>query len=418
MSDGVRRRRVGLPDAHRRHRRDRAGRPGAGDRGGDPADPRHRAGGAADAPGVRLPDPRPRVRARPTPRRPGSSPTRCGRRSTGGSRGSTSSTSWSASTRADAGMLYIDITLRASAARNDPRNLVFPFYVIPARAARECRSASADATGADVILPAPNLDDRGFQDLVDDAKRLVQQRCPEWTDHNVSDPGVTLIEAFAHMVDQLIYRLNRVPGPALRQVPRADRRRSCSRRPPRAARSRSGCPPPQPATVAGPRRRPRWPRRAPRSTSPSSSPPIARPADRALRVRQPRRRGRRPTAAVDRPHRGCRGGRRRRRLLEPPGGRATRCWSGCPHAVPSCAVLLRIDCPVGGVGIDPRDPPLVWEAWTGSGLERLRGRPRRHRRLQQGRRRRPARARRRTSRRSSRGSAPAGCAAGCCPRTA
>ena len=61
------------------------------------------------------------------------------------------------------------------------------------------------------MLPAPNLDDRTFQGLVDEAKRLVQNRCPEWTDHNVSDPGVTLIEAFAQMVDQLIYRLNRVP---------------------------------------------------------------------------------------------------------------------------------------------------------------------------------------------------------------
>ncbi|MGI8664484.1 MAG: putative baseplate assembly protein [Jatrophihabitans sp.] len=60
-------------------------------------------------------------------------------------------------------------------------------------------------------LPAPNLDDRRFQDLVDDAKRLVQQRCPDWTDHNVSDPGVTLIETFAFMTDQLLYRLNRVP---------------------------------------------------------------------------------------------------------------------------------------------------------------------------------------------------------------
>ena len=40
---------------------------------------------------------------------------------------------------------------------------------------------------------------------------MVQQRCPEWTDHNVSDPGVTLIETFASMVDQLLYRLNRVP---------------------------------------------------------------------------------------------------------------------------------------------------------------------------------------------------------------
>src|SRR5476651_1333620 len=62
-----------------------------------------------------------------------------------------------------------------------------------------------------MALPVPNLDDRRFQDLVDEAKRMVQQRCPEWTDHNVSDPGVTLIEAFAWMTDQLLYRLNRVP---------------------------------------------------------------------------------------------------------------------------------------------------------------------------------------------------------------
>lgn len=60
-------------------------------------------------------------------------------------------------------------------------------------------------------LPVPNLDDRRFQDYVDDAKRYVQQNCPEWTDHNVSDPGVTLIETFAFMVDQLTYRLNLVP---------------------------------------------------------------------------------------------------------------------------------------------------------------------------------------------------------------
>jgi predicted phage baseplate assembly protein len=60
-------------------------------------------------------------------------------------------------------------------------------------------------------LPAPDLDDRRFQDLVDEAKRLVMRRCPEWTDHNVSDPGVTLIETFAYMTDQLLYRLNRVP---------------------------------------------------------------------------------------------------------------------------------------------------------------------------------------------------------------
>lgn len=60
-------------------------------------------------------------------------------------------------------------------------------------------------------LPTPNLDDRRFQDLVDEAKRSIPRYCPEWTDHNVHDPGVTLIELFAQMVESLIFRLNRVP---------------------------------------------------------------------------------------------------------------------------------------------------------------------------------------------------------------
>ncbi|MEC3981862.1 putative baseplate assembly protein [Amycolatopsis sp. H20-H5] len=62
-----------------------------------------------------------------------------------------------------------------------------------------------------MALPTPHLDDRSFQDLVDEAKRMVMRRCPEWTDHNVSDPGITLIETFAYMTDQLLYRLNRIP---------------------------------------------------------------------------------------------------------------------------------------------------------------------------------------------------------------
>ena len=37
--------------------------------------------------------------------------------------------------------------------------------------------------------------------------------CPAWTDHNVSDPGITLIEAFATRVDHLGYRTDQVPDP-------------------------------------------------------------------------------------------------------------------------------------------------------------------------------------------------------------
>jgi predicted phage baseplate assembly protein len=60
-------------------------------------------------------------------------------------------------------------------------------------------------------LPTPRLDDRDFQSLVDEAKNLIPRYCPEWTDHNVSDPGVALIELFAWMTDMLLYRVNQVP---------------------------------------------------------------------------------------------------------------------------------------------------------------------------------------------------------------
>lgn len=62
-----------------------------------------------------------------------------------------------------------------------------------------------------MALPAPNLDDRKFQDLVREARAMIPRFCPEWTDHNLSDPGITLIELFAWMVDTLLYRLNKVP---------------------------------------------------------------------------------------------------------------------------------------------------------------------------------------------------------------
>ena len=60
-------------------------------------------------------------------------------------------------------------------------------------------------------LPSVPLDDRDFQDLVNEARLRIAQSCPEWTEHNVSDPGVTLIELFAWMTEMVIYRLNRIP---------------------------------------------------------------------------------------------------------------------------------------------------------------------------------------------------------------
>lgn len=66
-------------------------------------------------------------------------------------------------------------------------------------------------------IPSPNLDDRTFQQLLDEAKLIVQQKSPGWTDLSPSDPGTVLLEAFAHLTEVLIYRLNLLPDKAFHE---------------------------------------------------------------------------------------------------------------------------------------------------------------------------------------------------------
>src|SRR3981189_1404222 len=60
-------------------------------------------------------------------------------------------------------------------------------------------------------LPVPNLDHRSWNQLAAGAVRLIPRYCPEWTNHNASDPGVTILELYAWMTEMVIYRLNKVP---------------------------------------------------------------------------------------------------------------------------------------------------------------------------------------------------------------
>jgi hypothetical protein len=55
------------------------------------------------------------------------------------------------------------------------------------------------------------LDDLRFQELVSEARTRIARHSPGWTEHNVSDPGITLIELFAWFTDILLYRVNRIP---------------------------------------------------------------------------------------------------------------------------------------------------------------------------------------------------------------
>ncbi|HEY0451816.1 putative baseplate assembly protein [Actinophytocola sp.] len=211
-----------------------------------------------------------------------------------------------------------------------------------------------------MVLPAPNLDDRRFQQLVDEAKRYVQQSCPEWTDHNVSDPGVTLIEVFAQMVDQLLYRLNRVPEKnylafldllGVRLFPPAAARADVTFR----------LSAPQPETVllrAGTEV-------ATARTETREAVVFATVEDLAV---VPCELARLVTISAS--------GEQAERTNDLRAGKDVPCFQARPApgdamlfglsaAVPRCMVAVRLDSRVEGIGVDPTQPPLVWEAWDG-----------------------------------------------------
>lgn len=60
-------------------------------------------------------------------------------------------------------------------------------------------------------LPTPILDDRSWQQLRDELVRRIPVYTPEWTDHNPSDPGITLLELFAFLGENLLFRFNQIP---------------------------------------------------------------------------------------------------------------------------------------------------------------------------------------------------------------
>ncbi len=61
-----------------------------------------------------------------------------------------------------------------------------------------------------MAVPSLNLDDRTFAQLVDAAVTRIRQVNPEWTDFSPSNPGMTLVDVFAHLAEQLGFRMNRV----------------------------------------------------------------------------------------------------------------------------------------------------------------------------------------------------------------
>jgi predicted phage baseplate assembly protein len=213
-----------------------------------------------------------------------------------------------------------------------------------------------------MTLPAPDLDDRRFQELVDDAKRMVMARCPTWTDHNVSDPGVTLIETFAYMTDVLLYRLNRVPDRlylkfleliGLQLFPATSARTGVTFFLSSPAQATMTLPTGTRAATL------RTETLEPVVFTTTEDLPIiacsllsvrtaeASGDDRIDRTEQLRLRV--PFAAFS---------------ASPQPGDSL--LVGLSEPVPRCAVRLQFQCTIEGVGVDPEDPPLQWEAYDGT----------------------------------------------------
>jgi hypothetical protein len=60
-------------------------------------------------------------------------------------------------------------------------------------------------------LRVPNLSDQTYQGFLNEALARIPVHNPEWTNFNDSDPGVTLVQLFAFLADNFLYRSNRVP---------------------------------------------------------------------------------------------------------------------------------------------------------------------------------------------------------------
>lgn len=60
-------------------------------------------------------------------------------------------------------------------------------------------------------VPVPVLDDRTYDQFVAELRDRIPAYTPEWTNQQASDPGVTLLELFSFLGENLLYRFNQIP---------------------------------------------------------------------------------------------------------------------------------------------------------------------------------------------------------------
>jgi len=212
-----------------------------------------------------------------------------------------------------------------------------------------------------MALTAPNLDDRTFQDIVSAARSKIPQYCPKWTDYNLSDPGVTVIELFAWMTDMLLYRLNRVPDKTyIKFMDLLGIRLE----------------PPKPASaditfrLSAPQT---WTMTIPANTEvatkrsetqeainfttvadlvilvPTLAHALTTGDEKTFADQMPALKNRDVSFAV----------------FSPVPKEIDALYIGFTEDLRHHTLALTVDCRIEGIGVDPRDPPLAWEFWDG-----------------------------------------------------
>jgi len=216
-----------------------------------------------------------------------------------------------------------------------------------------------------MALQTPNLDDRKFQDIVSEARRKIPLYCPEWTDYNLSDPGITLIELFAWMTDMLLYRMNRVPE---KNYIKFMELIGVKLDPPRPARVdvtfRLSAP--QPNTIAIPKGT------EVATVRTETQEAISFTTDEDLHVIVPDL-AYALTTFDDTTFADCMPSFKKQdrpvTVFKPVPEENNAVYFGFKENLNGQTLILRIDSNIEGIGVDPNDPPLVYETWN-SALEK------------------------------------------------
>lgn len=60
------------------------------------------------------------------------------------------------------------------------------------------------------MLPQFTLDDERFAEIAERARNGIERILPEWTDHNLHDPGITVLELFAWMKEMQQFHMDQI----------------------------------------------------------------------------------------------------------------------------------------------------------------------------------------------------------------